>query len=403
MHHTGTGAKHHKQSSSPKSPLRENGKCIPYADLGGREISSKELSTSPAHPPRVQSAEEDNVSECGTEYPDSDASFDACSADAAQDGEAPERGLLPPSDEATGGQAPPADCRDAAHVQGVTAQHKEDEAREQSGCMPIKGQRQGAAPGLDDEGAAFSETQYPETELIDTFEALSSLSTEPKAEKSGQTVPLDQQGMPKDSQPAQSQQPSNVQPGFSETQYPDDEALAGEEAGAVRKRDAPVLAVAHGDAEHDDVGPAATQYPESDEEVGPSQQHPPRQSPDKGGTGDPSLAQRDLQDADDVDAVGTQYPASDEEYPSQPLAGHSTHGGAGIGVAAVAQASVQPVVEDPDDVPQATQYPDFDTEDGIAQGTSGMQEASVAEQAEPYPDEHSDYDAELDQFLAEQV
>lgn len=296
------------------------------------------------------------ASECETEYPESDISLDACHPDAAVN-------------------------FDIAKRTNESGLQPTDQSREMElACKPIdRSQSNGArtithgkdATSLNVVNVAPSTTQYPDTEDIEGLDAYLESDVgpaEPDPQNSTPDAPPAEKGIgklgqsgPGSSQPLHQQQEEAV----SETQYPelDEEDSAEPETHARRQHVLQTSAQAENvsdPAPADENGdlPTETQYPDLEEESDVC----------KGGS---------------ADGGEGPAPTAERAFPGQPVGG-----------------SPEPVEPDEQErEPAGTQYPDLDDDDMDFQPDVREPEAAAGS---PH-DAQADFDAELDQFLAEQV
>ena len=359
-------------------------------------------------------ADQDGASACGTEYPESEVSFgdylpQPCSRPTASPGRADQ--------DSAEDQAPkyPRSCQITGDVQSLEPAEADRHARHQKFNQQDRQQscERSSQPAED---PRFTETQYPDIE-----ESLAEDFRQPADNASD--APWSEQDQMKKDLPIQAQQntfptdpatagdhPEQQTETITGTQYPDweDDESACPEADAEPCPPDPELQQATNalqDGSDNLLGNcrgnkvlAATQYPdiEADGLPSPNAAHKAWTASEEA----PQSSHSPLdQDAEDDEPLATQYPdIEDEGLPCEdaalPASGRQEapeSSGRGLQMHA-----------SEDEVPAGTQYPDLDEEDSLSQ--SQLRQPGTADPEEDIaPDAHSDFDAELDDFLAEQV
>lgn len=373
------------------------------------------------------------ASECGTEYPESEGSLEedlgALSAEPI-----PRYLSSPPYNLAYPGQTPidhsnytPKEVAQTSNQRGLSSEDRgEHDLKKVSESMgqPNGGQQKpaeqieeggkqtGTEQGLQLQETPFSATQYPVLEETSALEATEQLRESQRASASPEVskfwnAPALEEG--RGAQAGAQQCPTGRS---SPTPSQPCKGTENSQIGAKEKPQNGTAAIR--DAEGKEA--AATQYPDI-EEVELIGLPIETQQIGRGGKKDPVVSTtadgRGPFEGEDAGPTCTQYPNLDDEdfdldlpveHPSINREGNSQGNhpkgslpGGGMGLEAE---------RGEDQEPAATQYPDIDEEDFTDLVTSRPEVAAPSgamDRDEREPDAYSDFDAELDDFLAEQV
>lgn len=398
----GTPVKHQRQNSSCRSPTPNETVLQPAcagSDLAKRRLSVPIPSVTSPDP---TAADKDDASVCSTEYPESEVSLGDCLLDPDAAAASPGR-----ADAATAVEVAPTDvdiCPAAADVQKWEAA----EADKQEGASQQERQQDCLSISKAAEDAPPIETQYPEFEesfAEDFREPAPDVEDPPWSIQNQERQDLLPEAPCNSIITATAADPPEQQAeDVAGTQYPDweDDESANSEADAAPCLPAPdSKQEGNGlrdnnkglsDKSKEDAVPTATQYPDiEDDDLPPQgavQEAPPNSH---------TSPQAEVQE--DEALIATQYPdIEDDDIP------HPVPAQAASDLQEPPQNSSRVLQADAaeNEAPTATQYPDLDEEDSLSQ-SQPQQHVRAEPEEDIAPDAHSDFDAELDEFLAEQV
>ena len=411
----GTPSKHPKQSSHPSSPASTP--ISLQSPLAGSPLARH--GTPPSDPSANKSepaaADQDAASDCGTEYPESEVSLGDCLPHPDDPTFSP--GSADPA--AAAEQAPerPRDYQTIAEFQSQKAVELQRHARHQNFSQQDR-QQDGKEASQPAEDAHFTETQYPDVEesRAEDVDQPANITSDPlwsKQDPASKELLNQAKRHATDTATATvSDHPEERAENITGTQYPDWE----DDESAYPKAEAEACSPASnlqqtfnalqdgsdhqpGNSREDEM-PAATQYPdiEDDDLPSPSAAQAAQIAPAPQEA--PQSSHSPLQtDAEDEVPLATQYPDIEDDGPPCQDAAEIAPGLRG-GPQTISRDLQADGGED--EVPNATQYPDLDEDDSLSQ-SQPQYHARAEPEEDIAPDAHSDFDAELDDFLAEQV